>query len=51
MGRPGVFWLGLLLVSIGVALALWCVDSPLTEDVVAEIRALPLIGTAQVVQL
>ena len=35
----------------GTALALWCVDSALSADVVSEIRALPLIGSAQVVQL
>jgi D-3-phosphoglycerate dehydrogenase len=35
----------------GTALALWCVDAPLSGDVVAEIRALPLIGSAQVVTL
>ncbi len=35
----------------GVALELWCVDSPLAEDVVAEIRRLPPVTSAQVVQL
>ncbi|HKE14780.1 MAG TPA: ACT domain-containing protein, partial [Kofleriaceae bacterium] len=35
----------------GVALELWCVDSPLTEAVVAEIRGLPPVSSAQVVQL
>jgi D-3-phosphoglycerate dehydrogenase len=35
----------------GVALALWCVDAALDDKVVAAIRALPLIGSAQVVQL
>jgi (S)-sulfolactate dehydrogenase len=35
----------------GVALELWCVDSPLSEAVVAEIRALPPVSSAQVVQL
>jgi D-3-phosphoglycerate dehydrogenase len=35
----------------GVALALWCVDASLDEPVLAAIRALPLIGTAQVVKL
>ncbi|HUS69050.1 MAG TPA: phosphoglycerate dehydrogenase [Kofleriaceae bacterium] len=35
----------------GTALALWCVDSALSPDIVSEIRALPLIGGAQVVQL
>jgi (S)-sulfolactate dehydrogenase len=35
----------------GVALELWCVDSPLADDVVAEIRALAPVSSAQVVQL
>jgi D-3-phosphoglycerate dehydrogenase len=35
----------------GIALELWCVDSPLAEDVVAEIRRLPPVTSAQVVQL
>jgi D-3-phosphoglycerate dehydrogenase len=35
----------------GVALELWCVDSPLADDVVAEIRALEPVSSAQVVQL
>jgi D-3-phosphoglycerate dehydrogenase len=35
----------------GVALELWCVDTPLDEDVVAEIRRLPPVTSAQVVQL
>jgi D-3-phosphoglycerate dehydrogenase len=35
----------------GVALALWCVDAPLDDQVVAALRALPLIGSAQVVKL
>ena len=35
----------------GVALELWCVDSALDEAVVAEISRLPLIDSAQVVQL
>jgi D-3-phosphoglycerate dehydrogenase len=35
----------------GVALELWCVDSELDDDLVAAIRALPLISSAQVVQL
>ena len=35
----------------GMALELWCVDSPLAEDVVAEIRRLPPVTSAQVVQL
>jgi D-3-phosphoglycerate dehydrogenase len=32
-----------------VALALWCVDAPLDHEVVAAIRSLPLISSAQVV--
>ncbi len=35
----------------GVALELWCVDTPLEDDVVAEIRRLPPVTSAQVVQL
>jgi len=35
----------------GVALELWCVDSSLDEQVLTAIRALPLIGSAQVVAL
>jgi D-3-phosphoglycerate dehydrogenase len=33
------------------ALELWCVDAPLADEVVAEIRALPPVTGAQVVQL
>jgi D-3-phosphoglycerate dehydrogenase len=35
----------------GVALELWCVDSPLDDEVVAEIRHLSPVSSAQVVQL
>jgi D-3-phosphoglycerate dehydrogenase len=35
----------------GVALELWCLDSPLEDEVVAEIRRLPPVSSAQVVQL
>jgi D-3-phosphoglycerate dehydrogenase len=35
----------------GVALELWCVDSPLDEQVIAEIRALAPVSSAQVVRL
>ncbi|HWM89079.1 MAG TPA: phosphoglycerate dehydrogenase [Kofleriaceae bacterium] len=35
----------------GVALELWCVDSPLDDDIVAEIRGLPPVTGAQVVHL
>ncbi|HEU5059444.1 MAG TPA: phosphoglycerate dehydrogenase [Kofleriaceae bacterium] len=35
----------------GVALALWCVDAALDDQVIAAIRSLPLIGSAQVVKL
>ncbi|HYU15968.1 MAG TPA: phosphoglycerate dehydrogenase [Candidatus Acidoferrum sp.] len=35
----------------GVALMLWCVDSPLDDEMVAQIRRLPLIDSAQVVKL
>ena len=35
----------------GVALALWNVDNPLSEDVLAAVRGIPLIESAQVIEL